>query len=63
MASKEETVVAMSNAMFSVLRIVLTSPLLSKTIWKTSPKAVSPKEGNSGPAYSVGADAPRGAPL
>lgn len=63
MASKEDTAVAMTSATFSILRIILTSPLLSKTVRETNPKAISPKGGNSGPAYSVGADAPRGAPL
>lgn len=53
----------MSNAMFCALRTILTYLLLFKTIWETSPKAVSPKGGTSGPACSVGRDAPGGALL
>lgn len=62
-ASKEETAEAMNNTTFSILRVILASSCLSETIWETIAEAVSPKGQSSGPACSVGADAPGGAPL
>lgn len=54
---------AMNNTTFSLLRVILVSSFLSKSIWETITEAVSPKGKNSGPASSVSAGAPGGAPV
>lgn len=53
----------MNYTTFSVLRDIQAASFLSKTLWETITEAVSPKGQNPGPASSVGADVPGGAPL